>query len=316
MAVCWAVRLVGLLLPLTTSPAQAPPGGALEALLDRAVGYLREYEDQLASVVAEEHYDQLVVFPASARSAGPGGAWTRRRRLLSDYLLVRVPGRRGWQPFRDVREVDGEPVGDRETRLVDLFAHPASQAFDQAARIARESARFNLGSVTRTINVPTLALVVLQERFRFAFRLAGARRIEGTRTVEVTFREVARPTIIRTSGDNDLPASGSLWIEPATGRIVQTELRTDQETLQSTITVTYRPDARLGLWVPARMRELYTTGAERVEGTATYANFRRFTVETFEIIKHARRRGTTPPSVASLPRRTPAVRSRAAFGPD
>ncbi len=273
---------------------------SLDALLARAEAYLREYETRLASVVAEEHYDQLVQFTA----AGPGGlragptsaAWTRRRRLVSDYLLVRVAGRPGWQPFRDVREVDGRPVRDRDTRLLDLFTHPASQALDQAARIARESARYNLGSVTRTINVPTLALFVVRERYRFEFELRGDRRLEGVRTVELAFREQVRPTFIRTAGDNDLPALGRLWIEPSTGRVVQTELRADQGDVTSEITVTYRPDARLGLWVPARMREVYRTAAERIEGTATYTNFRQFRVETFEIFKKP-----TPPPDTTRP---------------
>ncbi len=312
-------RAATLLLAVIVAVAQRGSPSP-DAVLARATAYLREYEEQLASVVAEEHYEQLVHFPAGApglsRGGPAGGTWSRRRRLISDYLLVQVPGRRGWQPFRDVREVDGLPVGDRDTRLLDLFTHPASQAFDQAARIARESARFNIGSVTRTINVPTLALFVVQERFRFEFRLAGARRVEGVRTVELTFRERARPTFIRTSGDNDLEAQGTLWIDPATGRIVQTELRTDQGDLRSAITVTYRRDARLGLWVPVRMREVYTTATERVEGTATYRNYRQFTVETFEVIKDARRPGTMPRFAASLPRTTRAARSRAALSPD
>lgn len=309
--------VVVLTFPIPVSGQSGSPDP--DVVRQRAEAYLRDYEARLASVVAQERYDQVVQFgaaaPGSLRAGLAAGSWTRRRRLVSDYLLVRVPGRSGWQPFRDVREVDGHPVGDRDTRLLDLFTHPASQALDQAARIARESARFNIGSITRTINVPTLALTVLRESFRFDFRLAGTRRLEGIRTVGLAFRERLHPTFIRTSGDNDLEAEGFLWIDPDTGLVVQTELRTDQGDVRSQIIVTYRPDERLGLWVPARMREVYTTPTERVEGTAVYANYRQFTVHTFEVIKDARRRDTRLPSGAIPPRGRSAARSRGATEP-
>jgi hypothetical protein len=54
--------------------------------------------------------------------------------------------------------------------------------------------------------------------------------------------------------------------------------------------VTFRPDARLGQWVPSEMRERYEgawpdggpDGEPRhyeITGTATYTNFRRFDVD-------------------------------------
>lgn len=270
--------------------AQETPS-ALDLLLARAAAYLADYEAKLSSVVAEERYEQTVQYYASSYSGGRitsgGNLWQRRRKLVSDYLLVKVSGLAGWQPFRDVLEVDGAPIRDRENRLMDLFINQASQAFDQAARIAEESARYNIGNVTRTINVPTLPLVFLGQanRYRFDLRLEGDRRIEGVETVGLAFRERQRPTLIRTTGDNDLEASGVLWVDPETGRVVQTVLRTDDEHLQTEITVTYRPDDRLEIWVPARMKEVYKGASERVEGTATYAKFRRFRVETIEAIK-------------------------------
>lgn len=283
-----AVLLGSALLWLPTDAWQVP--ASLDTLLERAAAYLVEYEKTLSSVVAEERYEQIVQYYASNLGGGritSSNPWTSRRKLVSDYLLVKIPGVQGWQPFRDVFEVDGEPVGDRETRLLDLFINQASQAFDQAARIAQESARYNIGNVSRTINVPTLALVFLgpANRYRFDFKLESGRKIEGIETMGIGYRERQRPTLIRTNGDNDLEASGIMFIDPETGRVLQTVLRTDDGSLQSEISVTYRPDERLGIWVPARMKELYKGSSERVEGTATYAKFRRFKVETIEIIK-------------------------------
>jgi hypothetical protein len=268
-----------------------PPALSLDQLVSRTAAYLVEYEQSLASVVAEERYDQLVQYYAGtyggARVTASANQWQRRRRLVSDFLLVKVPGMPGWQPFRDVLEVDGQAVRDRESRLMDLLVNAAPHAIDQAARIAEESARYNIGNVSRTINVPTLPLVFLGQlnRPRFDLSLEGDRTIEDIETRGLAFKERQHPTLIRTTGDNDLDAAGVLWVEPVTGRVIQSVIRTDDGTLQSEITVTYRPDARLGIWVPARMKEIYKSASERVEGTATYAKYRRFKIETIEVIK-------------------------------
>ena len=83
------------------------------------------------------------------------GLATEHRELLSDFLLVKLPGRRLSIPFRDVLEVDGREVGDREARLTRLFLQPAPDALTRAREIAAESARYNIGRVVRTVNLPT-----------------------------------------------------------------------------------------------------------------------------------------------------------------
>ena len=81
--------------------------------------------------------------------------------LVSDFLLVQVPGE-GWTPFRDVFERNGQKLRDREERLAKLFLNGASRSsFDQARQIMLEGARYNIGTIERTINLPTLPLVFL-----------------------------------------------------------------------------------------------------------------------------------------------------------
>ena len=63
--------------------------------------------------------------------------------------------------FRDVYEVNGQKVRDRDARLEALFMNPDDSILGRAEAIRRESARFNLGPAYRDINVPTLALVML-----------------------------------------------------------------------------------------------------------------------------------------------------------
>jgi hypothetical protein len=64
--------------------------------------------------------------------------------LRSDVALT-LTGRNQWVAYRDTFDVDGVPVRDREERLQRLLG---SGAWEQAARIAEQNARFNLAKVS------------------------------------------------------------------------------------------------------------------------------------------------------------------------
>ena len=68
-------------------------------------------------------------------------AQTQRRDLKSDVLLVRAPAGDRWIQFRDVFEVDGKPLRDRDDRLTRLFLKPSASAQKQVEDITAESAR-------------------------------------------------------------------------------------------------------------------------------------------------------------------------------
>ncbi len=260
-------------------PLLRKPDAGLEALLVKVCGYLDGFVRDFSNVVAEEEYRQHLAL--NNMSAGAGNHMVVR----SDVLLVRTGGRDGWVPFRDVFEVNGNPVRDREERLRKLFLENPGGAMAEGLRITEESARYNLGSLYRTINLPTLPLVFLMpaniEGFRFERR--GDELVNGLMATRIDFREVGRPTIIRrTRTGGDVPSEGSLWVEAASGRIVQTRLTTSVDSFRTTSTVAYRPNAALGMWTPAEMQESYWQSRERFNGVATYTNFRRFQVQTEE----------------------------------
>ena len=115
--------------------------------------------------------------------------------LVSDFLLVQVPGE-GWMPFRDVFERNGTKLRDREERLAQLFLNGSSRSsFEQARQIMQEGSRYNIGSIERTINLPTLPLLFLTpaHRDRFTFELGKRDPEEGT---IVEYREVRGPTYV------------------------------------------------------------------------------------------------------------------------
>ena len=83
-------------------------------------------------------------------------------------------------PFRDVIDVDGVAVRDREARLTRLFlsapsASPA-ETIARAEQIREEGARYNLGSMRSTLGNPVLALGVLQKTYQQRFRFTPGKR--------------------------------------------------------------------------------------------------------------------------------------------
>jgi hypothetical protein len=199
-----------------------------------------------------------------------------------------------WLCFRDVFEVDGKALPDHLERLARLLAAPtanSASAASQANHIAAESARYNLGSITRNFNVPTMALTFLkrEDQARSLFSGTGTEEDgEGLPLQVVAFTERKRPTIVRAANRHDVPATGRFWIEPS-GRIDRTELTLvdDDERVKATITVVYGPEPKLEVWVPISMNEHYEMAeggqvyrVEKIDGFATYSDF---TVPTVSI---------------------------------
>ena len=277
----------GVMEAIQTAPSApvTPP-----TLVSKAAAYLGGYLRALSSVVCEERYEQRVETLRQGRDDKGGLARVsdvHTRQLISDFLLVQLPGIRGWYEFRDVYRVDGTDVRNRNDRLMKLFVEPHADRFTQADLIADESSRYNLGIGARDTNVPTFALQLLMATVvrRFAFSLGVTEVMEGITAQVVSFMEVARPTIVRGDHDTDVPATGQFWIEPVTGAILKTRFETKSGPVQTRIDVTYGLEPRLGLRVPAVMEERREAVGEVLTGRATYGNFRRFTVETNEQIK-------------------------------
>jgi hypothetical protein len=279
---------------LASTLAAGPPPGAdepsLELVLARSGAWLRDYERELLNLVGEERYEQMRVagidegfvagFPRSVKP--PPGIKRERLRLDSDFLLYRVEGSESHLGLRDVYAVNGSPVRDREERFRRLLEDRATSVRERWQALATESSRYNLGRVIRNINMPTYALEVVRDevRHRFRYDRIGARSHLGLEVWEVRYRELSEPTLTHDSHGRPVFMSGTLWIEPGRGQVVYTELETEDPSLRSWIAVRFRPDDKLGCWVPAEMEERYLSLAgEYIECHAGYDNFRRFTVE-------------------------------------
>jgi hypothetical protein len=278
--------------------ALSRPMDAASATVADATRYVQQFEKDFAVVISDENCTQHVrgSDPPIAPDY-PVPSSIADRSLQSEMLFMWVPEDRQWLSVRNVLAVDGKPISGNAEMLELALKSPRAERDSTLRRLAELSARFNLGSVRRTFNNPTLALQFLDSgyRSRFRFSVKGPARDRADASsglVKIDFAERQRPTVIQDRG-KDLPSTGTLWVRPSDGVIVRTLLSVvgTDTTPASTITVEYRPDDRLKMWVPSRMEERYRvihladnagsmlrdqTRFEEIDSVARYSNFRRF----------------------------------------
>jgi hypothetical protein len=309
VATLLAANAVLLATVLTFAAAQTGPvddAAPAAALVARASRYVASFVPKAAVLLARESYVQRTAIRVGAPTSVPERARTlpaSRRTLESEVALVQVMADRLWLVARDVLIVDGKPVPDSK-RVPLASVHPATldEALKAFRKIARQGARFNIGSIRRDLNVPTIALWFLSEGVheRFDFTLEGADEIDGADCQVLGYVERSTPYLLQAEG-RDAPVRGRFWIAPATGAVLRTELilvapgmelrdshgfnfaRVNASDGRAIITVDYAFSHAVQAWVPREMRERYDhlgRNPDVVSGTASYRDYKRFTVET------------------------------------
>lgn len=255
-------------------------GSALDPTLRKAAAYVTRFEETFTGVIWHERYEQE---DRLWRRFGASGAVTStvaaRRTLESEMFFAWLPQDRTWISVRDVIKVDGKPVPPGDRRLPALSAR-ATISLLELRDLAAENGRYNVGTIVRTFNEPTLALLFLDDRHRAraSFSRKGGRRVAGRRLATYTFVEAGRPTLIRNL-QRDLAARGTLEIDEATGEVWKTtiEIADPAAGLTGTMVVDYRPHVAFDVLVPHEMRESYSAAnREQVTASAAYSDFRRF----------------------------------------
>jgi len=253
--------------------AQKAPDLSTRALVAAATTYVVDYETEFKFLIAEEAYTQAT-FDASGRE-------TRVRRMTGELFLTFIPADAAWIAVHDVAEVDGTPVTDREDLRLLL---QKGEFVSVARRVADRNAKFNIGTIGRNFNEPTLPLLILEPKRvkSFSFdRRQIVRDADGTK-VTVAFTERDRPTLIRSARGTPLYAKGELTIDAETGRIERTQIELVDAGILARLTTVYAPDEKLAMWVPVSFTERYerTRGHERevIMCEARYTNYRRFYV--------------------------------------
>jgi hypothetical protein len=266
------------------------PGSGFHTVLSSAMRYVMNYEQQFALLVAEEQYAQELQRPPnpgdnlSQRNPGGGmraGGPMNVQSFRSYFLLVQLGmDGEGWMPFRDTFEVKGKKIRDRDDRLLKMFLGSDRDNFEKAARLNEASTKNHLGNVARTINIPTLGMMLLHPRVneRFEFTDGGEETLAGRVLRKALYREAARPTLIKTTRGRDLALTGAIWIDPFSGAVVKTEMNAADPAVRCQVTVTFRRDEALEMWVPEKMEEYYKAAlaVDDILATATYSNVRKY----------------------------------------
>lgn len=254
-------------------PGAQPPRVNREDLLTRAGARAEAYLEELPRIVATESMEQQVLESRFAILDG------ERRRWIADLAWVRLNDAPEAIGVRDVLEVDGAPVMEGRSRLVELLHGSRRGTWSEALALLNQGARHNLVPGSRNFNLPTVALFFLhpetRSRFRWSARWPRDTRASSPGPFEIEFRERSRPTTIRGIGGEHIYSRGRVWVT-GDGSVARTELRLEIGPLKYTLDTHFGFDPGVQLVVPHRLTERYASPNGVVVSTAHYSNYRRF----------------------------------------
>lgn len=289
-----AVGVVAVAFVALLPPAASLQQPTLAGVLSEAAASVTAFADTTRIIACEERYKQNLLrhrvvlaqpeLGYELKSSQYEMVGADNREWVAELALAATPANEPlgfpWMEFRDIVSVRGKPLRDGRSRLGMLATQPLDLAGPEAVAITLDAAGLMLGRFVRAIDLPRLALVFLhaanQPRFEFS-RGGDDRVIDGVKTWEVKYRETTSPSIVRASGGGDAPSTGSFWIDPATGRVRMSVLKSaDSSNVHDELTVTYRPNPAIGLCLPVQLKETIVDNdaEQRVDATATFTKWR------------------------------------------
>jgi hypothetical protein len=247
---------------------------SVKALVATTQAYVADLESHLAYGIFDEDYTQVVDADTGAQ----------RRAMHGELFLTFLPADQEWIAVHDVAIVDGQPVADRESLQTLLQRGPLQSVRHD---VIASNARYNIGTVTRNFNEPTLALLVLGPVRAKTFDFSIDRTFDdgtGVKLAVLQFREKNdKPaTFIQGPQGQATQSKGDFIVEVRTGRIRQTHFALDLSATSVTLTTYFVREPGSGLWLPTLFQEHYERlkdgPHEVISCEAKYSNFRRFEV--------------------------------------
>ena len=255
----------------------------LQAVLEKAGAYAKEYRKLCRELVAEEKLIQ--------KEYDKKGRLKNQRLFISDYLVVTLPSDpESTVEFRDIISIDGKTLVRKNQGLLELFRKKSSNAFEEAEKIARESTKHNLGRKTYS-NMVNFGLNFIHPEFhdRIVYQLIepGTALQDGMLVLE--FREFTDETALRAVtpfGKKPIPSRGRIWLSQPDAKVLKIDFTFKQDAAFYPIAGRYISEYQPGpdnLLLPSRFEEYFYDPEvpDRLlfESLATYSNFRRFSTE-------------------------------------
>jgi hypothetical protein len=258
----------------------------LDAVLARASDYVSQYEAELGNLIGNEEYVQSSVWLDSGTP--PRVAKRMQRRTSADFLIIQVADE--WAALRKVTVADGNKIKEATPSFDTAFDNSSEANSALLKSMKLESTAYNIGDIQREINVPTFALHVLRKReiSRFSFERVGTAKVGGIQTWRIRFHETSGHSLVVGGKGETLYSNGTFWIEPETGRVLETEFIVENpyasSRIRGEVDVTYGAGKNVQILVPTSMNEHYQSAHNNVDCRADYSNFRPFLVDVkFEI---------------------------------
>ncbi len=287
------------------NPTSVKRDPALQAILDKAGAYAKQYRRSCRDLVAEEKMTQ--------REFDKKGKVKDQRSFLSDYFFVTLPSDpSSVMEVRDIKEIDGKPVRRKERGLLELFEKKSSSAGEEAERLAKESTKYNLGR-KRYTNMVNFGLFFLLPEYqgKIAYQCVTSQGALQDDVIVLQFREETEQTALRAVtpfGRYPIPSSGQIWLTLREARVLKIEFSFREDQKFYSVAGRYVSEYQAGsdgLLVPVHFQEyLYQiTPVDQgfpipkdrsggrvsspkeeslrviLQSEATYSNFRRFSTD-------------------------------------
>jgi len=258
------------------APLRAQFADELSAMVARTAAYAEDYGNRLTNIVCEEDQIQKVV---------DGGGRTKQQRTLRSDVLIVKSGALAPQLFRDVIDVDGKPVRDRDKRASRLFLGRTKSDLEQWRRVASEGARYDIGTKRRAFDGWWTTMALLRRQGTSVNGVRFAKTNDGFR-----LDEEPTPSRPATSGPLQgfpLYAHVDVAIGPG-GQVRHSTLLLDnpQRPARFTSEVDYKENPERGILLPNEVRDRFEhfrrRGDDRLDVVSSYSKCRQFQVSTEE----------------------------------
>jgi hypothetical protein len=196
----------------------------LESLLNQAAARTAEYINVFKDLMAEER-QTIELYDSN-------GQLRRTRRLLSDFVVYQSQlDSTLMVEYRNVREVDGVAVSERQERAMDLARRlvKIDSVSKELDRIDREASRYNLNYSVKGYTLNQAMALQKEVREAFRFEQAGRETIDGQEVIVVNYVQVREHPQIQFNltlpkvKDSPPFYKGRLWLDARTAQLWREE---------------------------------------------------------------------------------------------